>query len=172
MKTPIYIITVFFLITATPADAQFKKAEIKIYGLTCSLCSRSVEMALQKLDFVENIETDLETTLTNVSFKKDVLIAPEELSRAVEKAGFSVGYIKITYNFSNAFTTCGEGDREMFTVINSDQDMAAGEYVFLMVEKDLMSPKMYKEYKENLPKPCSTSKRHYYVALADQLILN
>lgn len=160
-----------FLVAITTTQAQFQKAEIKIYGLTCSLCSRSVEMALKKVDFIESIDTDLETTLSTITFKDGATVYPEELAKAVDKSGFSVGYIIMTYTFDKEVSGCYMGRDEAISFIDNPS-LAAGTYDLIMVEKDMMANKMFKEYKGQLKDNCNSNKRIYYVALADKLMLN
>lgn len=168
------LILVFYVMifSALAANAQIKEAEMKIYGLTCSLCTRSVEKALEKISYISSIDTDLEHTTTTLVFKEAINIYPEEIADAVEKAGFSVGFIRITYNFTTSFSECYEGEDIALTFLDGSL-IDAGSHELLLVQKDLMSNKIFKEYKNSIPEACKTSKkRHYYVALADKLLLN
>jgi copper chaperone CopZ len=69
--------------------------EIGIDGLTCSMCSRSVEMAIKKLNFVESIEMDLERTHGIIKLKDSVNIDYQKIAQAVKDAGFSLRFLKI-----------------------------------------------------------------------------
>ena len=151
------------------ANGQIQSAEIKVYGLTCSLCTRSVEKSLEKLSFINEINADLETTAISLTFRDGIEVIPEEIGDAVKKAGFTTGYILLKYNFDKDFNGCYEGNKEAFTVVGDQKDIAAGVHQLLIVEKDMMSNKVFKDYKGKIPAPCKSSKRHYYVALADQL---
>jgi copper chaperone CopZ len=86
------------LASTAPLKAQFTKAEIEIAGLTCPSCSRSVEMALRELDFVADVEMNLEKAAATVLFNsKEVNM--QQVARQVEGAGFSVILAKVFYTF-------------------------------------------------------------------------
>ncbi len=81
-------------------SAQILSATIKVNGLTCSQCSRSVEMQLRKLDFVGSVDMDLQATEAKVYFKKNSNIDFYKLAKAVDNGGFSVGNLIATLDFS------------------------------------------------------------------------
>lgn len=89
------------ILSVSPAFAGLKWADIGINGLTCSLCSRSVEMSLRRLDFVEDVVMSLETTEGRIFFKSGVLIDPVQIARAVVRAGFSVRFLKLQIRFDD-----------------------------------------------------------------------
>ena len=51
--------------------SQFLSAEIGVDGLTCSQCQRSVEMGLRKLDFIDDVQVNLDHTDGKIIFKSD-----------------------------------------------------------------------------------------------------
>ncbi len=71
-------------------NGQIKSAVVSINGLTCSQCSKSVEMQLKKIAFIESINMDLKTTTASITFKKNNTIDMFKVAKAVENAGFSV----------------------------------------------------------------------------------
>ena len=83
------------LLTALPkpALAQFERAEIGVNGLTCSQCSRTVEMSLRKLDFVADVEMNLEHTEGKITFRKNSRPDMDRIAQAVIDAGFSLRYL-------------------------------------------------------------------------------
>jgi cation transport ATPase len=81
--------------------AGIKWADVGVNGLTCSMCSRSVEMSIRRLDFVEKVEMSLETTEGRIYFKNDTPINLAELAKAVVNAGFSIRFLKIEWDFSD-----------------------------------------------------------------------
>lgn len=92
------------LLTATAATSALggiKWAEIGVNGLTCSMCSRSVEMSVRRLDFVDRVEMSLETTEGRVYFKPGSLIDVNQLARAVVNAGFSVRFVRLEISFDD-----------------------------------------------------------------------
>ena len=93
---------VFFLIGSVfTSYAQFVSAEIGVDGLTCSACTKSVEMSLRKLDFVQDVQMNLENTNGKVTFKPGALIYIDKIAKAVDNAGFSVSYLHATFSFNS-----------------------------------------------------------------------
>ncbi|MFD0766691.1 heavy-metal-associated domain-containing protein [Mucilaginibacter lutimaris] len=101
MKTlKVYIL--LFIATVTVAKAQFTKAELQVSGLTCSLCARTTEKSLKALPFVSEIKPDLMRNIYVITFKSDVPVDFSQISKKVKDSGFSVSYLKTTFNFDNA----------------------------------------------------------------------
>ncbi|RQO31868.1 hypothetical protein DBR32_03425 [Taibaiella sp. KBW10] len=86
--------------------AQFQSVKIGVDGLTCSQCSRSVEMQLRKLDFVKDVKMDLSHTEGLLSLKPNKKVAFHQIAKAIENAGFSVRYIKTSFK-TDAISTKG-----------------------------------------------------------------
>ena len=75
--------------------AQYTSARIGVNGLTCSACTRSVEMSIRKLPFIENVEMNLENTDGILKFKKGQEVDIFKIAQAVVDAGFSVRFLPI-----------------------------------------------------------------------------
>ena len=73
--------------------AGIKWIDVGVNGLTCSLCTRSVEMSIRRLDFVDTVMMSLETTEGRIYVKPDVPVNVEQIAKAVVNAGFSVRFI-------------------------------------------------------------------------------
>ena len=76
------------------SHAQFTQLDLGINGLTCSQCSRSVDMQLRKLAFVQGVQMDLKHTQAIIQLKKEERVNIAAVAKAVEDAGFSVRYLK------------------------------------------------------------------------------
>ncbi|MEO1653577.1 MAG: heavy-metal-associated domain-containing protein [Bacteroidota bacterium] len=90
MKTLLSLIFLLF-IPFQESPPQIQKVNIQIHGLVCSLCTKSVEESVSKLDFVDQVQANLALTQAEVTFKSNAKISFYQLARAVERAGFSVG---------------------------------------------------------------------------------
>lgn len=88
-------------LTSSSAFANFIGAKIKVTGVTCSMCSNSVNKALSSLKFVEKIEVDLENAIFSITFKPNEKVAIDEIKAKVEGAGFSVGELIADFKFDN-----------------------------------------------------------------------
>jgi copper chaperone CopZ len=82
-------------------NAQFSKASLQASGLTCSMCSKAVKNAIETVPSVEKVMVDIKNQQYNITFKSDAVINFDELSKAVEDAGFSVAALKVTANVSD-----------------------------------------------------------------------
>lgn len=101
MTTRGFKIFVFCLLSISGGSrvaAQFRQASLGINGLTCSQCSRSVEIQLRKLSFVQDIRMDLEHTQGTIIFKENKPVHIKAIAKAVKDAGFSLRYLKADIN--------------------------------------------------------------------------
>lgn len=118
---------------------QFTHAEIKVYGLTCSQCSRSVDKALQRLDFVSNVQMDLQQPTAKVQFKKGVPVDFSAMAKAVRAAGFAVGNI-VAYGI---FLPDGQGffkeQGKLYYIENAAALMPEQSQALLIINKELMA---------------------------------
>src|ERR1700744_1730275 len=101
-------ITLLFCYCVFPASAQFQAVYIGVNGLTCSQCSRTVEMSIRKLDFVADVQMNLEHTEGKIILKKDKKADMDKVAQAVVNAGFSVRYLQADLAVDNSITTTGQ----------------------------------------------------------------
>jgi copper chaperone CopZ len=94
-------ITLLFILAVFPLSAQFISATVRIDGLTCSMCSNSVEKLIRKLDFVEDVKMDLNSNIAELSFKKGSKVEISKVASAVKDAGYSVGFLKASFYFDS-----------------------------------------------------------------------
>lgn len=81
------------LSSAHRAAAQFEQVYIGVNGLTCSQCTRTVEMSIRKLDFVADVDMNLQHTEGRIALKKNSKPDMDKIAQAVVNAGFSVRYL-------------------------------------------------------------------------------
>lgn len=158
-NTRLLLALVFFMIG--PVNAQFNKATIGIDGLTCSMCSNSVEKLLRQLDFVEHVTMDLNQTTAEVLFKPGKKVSIRELSQKVFDSGFSVRSLKTVFTFNEVECKEGnrfvfEGDEYIFLKAPSEKLNGAKEVTF--IGKKFMSPKEFNHWKNSLSKYKGTLK--------------
>lgn len=83
------------LIGTCSAKADLLSIKIGINGLTCSMCSRTVEKSLLQLPFIDRVEMNLATTEARVLVKENFVISIKEIARSVKDAGFSVRSVRM-----------------------------------------------------------------------------
>lgn len=97
----ILFISVLLLVCSNKTKAGIQWIEVGVNGLTCSLCTRSVEMSIRKLDFVDSVVMNLETTEGKIFLRPNVPFNLAQIAKAIVKAGFSVQYVNVRFAFNN-----------------------------------------------------------------------
>ena len=125
--------------------AQIQSAELGVNGLTCSQCSRSVEMKLNKLKFVQKVTMDLEHTNAKILFKKDQQVDLNAIAKAVRDAGFSVRILTISIDSKKVDLTkiCFLIHNDAFDIIGTNT-LKTGNVKFQLVGENFMSSKDWK----------------------------
>ena len=100
MKYKLFFILCSFVF-AVNANAQIKSAEVLASGLTCSMCSKAIFKALSKLDFVDTVKVNIETSVYQLKFKKESAITIEGIRDAVYDAGFAIAKLSITADWKD-----------------------------------------------------------------------
>lgn len=130
------------------AKAQFTKAEVQVSGLTCSMCSKATEKALRTLDFIGDIKPDLNRNLFILTFKANVPVSLDQISKKVQGAGFSVNNLKATFNFANAKLDNNlfsyQGDT--FLIVNGADKAPGGNADITVVDRGFAPAAVYKKY--------------------------
>ena len=76
-------------------------ASFKVTGLTCSMCSFSVQKGLEKVQSVKEVTPNLEETTFEVTFKDDIYIDFNQIENAVLDAGFFLDKESIKVDLKN-----------------------------------------------------------------------
>ena len=75
---------------------------LKVNGLTCSMCSFSIEKSVEKVYFVEDVEANIEDTTFKIIFKKNNYVDFFALQHAVEDAGFFIDKESVVIDTKNS----------------------------------------------------------------------
>lgn len=172
MKKTVLLLTVFLF--AVSLQAQFSKATLQATGLTCSMCSNAVNKALQKVSFVESVKSDIKNSSFDIVFKQNVEVSPDALKDAVEDAGFSVGSLKLTGNFTgvgienNKHIKIGN---QNFHFLNVSNQVLNGEKTITVMDKNFVTEKTFKKYSNSTRMSCQqtgkteSGERIYHVTI-------
>jgi copper chaperone CopZ len=131
------------------AQAQFSKVSLQASGLTCSMCSKAVKNALEKVSFVDAVKVDIKNQQYNLTFKQDQTIDFDLLGKAVEDAGFSVASLKVTAAVNalqvkkDDHVTIGG---HSFHFLNAASQPLHGDVTFSLVDRSFVSAKEFKKY--------------------------
>ena len=128
-------------------QAQVTKVSLQASGLTCSMCSNSINKALHKLEFVDKIDADIKTYTFEITFKPNSHVDFDMIKGKVEGAGFSVSGFLVTMNFDKVPAKENQpvimGDKTLLFV-NKNEQQLTGEIKFRLLDKGFVSPKEYK----------------------------
>jgi len=76
------------------AEENTKKAEIKVSGMTCAMCAKTIEKSLSNLDDVINAKVNLGNEMATVEYNPTLKLP--DLEKAVKDAGYDVINEKVT----------------------------------------------------------------------------
>ena len=97
IKTFLFVMVLTLL--SVNSYANFTSAKLKVTGITCSMCSNTVNKALSSLPFIDKIEVDIEKSVYEITFKPSVKVVIDDIKNKVEGAGFSVGELIADFDF-------------------------------------------------------------------------
>lgn len=164
MKKLIIIIACALLVNS--ASAQIEQVTLQASGLTCSMCSKAIFKALQKLPFADSLSSNIENSTYTLNFKSDAAVDFDAIQKAVENAGFSVSKMEVKANFSSVSV---HNDAHIVLsgkalhFLDVKQQTLTGEHTFQIVDKNFVSAKTFKKFaaatqmecvKTGIMKPC------------------
>jgi copper chaperone CopZ len=153
MKTFLFLIAATISITT---NAQVSKVSLQASGLTCSMCSNSINKALKTIDFVQNVNPNIKTSTFEITFKEGSSVDFDKLKKKVEDAGFTVASFIAFVNFNNTVLKDNEpvkiGDKT-FYILNAKEKSLNGAKQVRIVDKGFVSTKDFK--KNTLAAPTS-----------------
>jgi copper chaperone CopZ len=155
MKRLIIVLALAF--AGIALQAQFTKAFLQASGLTCSMCSKAVKVALEKVSFVQEVKVNIKSQEYAITFKENSDPDFDALKKAVEDAGFSVASLKITGNFSDVNVEKDKHlriDGKNFHFVSAGSKVLNGVQTFTIVDRDFISSKDYKKYSATTKMDC------------------
>ncbi len=161
----------FFILLLLPFAvlSQFRKVEFGVDGLTCSACSRAVELSIRKLSFVDSVIMNLEHTNGEIFFKKEEDVSIRKIADAITDAGFSVRYITVFFNFSNLSVSdnfCWNYKNQEYLFIKTGSRILNGEFQLKVIGRKYLTKTEMKKWSTTLKnaKGCN-QKNAYYISL-------
>jgi copper chaperone CopZ len=155
MKKLLIISTMIMLVVQS--NAQFTKATLQATGLTCAMCSNAINKALQKVDFIESVKSDIKNSAFAIVFKQNAEVNIDALKDAVEDAGFSVGSLKVTGNFNEVKVAPDQhvkiGNTD-FHFLEVAAQTLNGENTITIVDKNFLSAKQFKKISSSTKMAC------------------
>lgn len=163
----IFVVSVFTcLFEIQLGQAQILYAEIGVNGLTCSACSKSVEMSIRKLGFVSDVDMNLAATTAKVHFRKDAVPSLYALAQSVKDAGFSVRYCKVFLRNDSSVQAkeCFSLGTLHFQTEGSSSAPPGDTLCLQLLGKDFMPPSEWKKARQGLRQECTADQGSFYFA--------
>ena len=158
----------FFSFLAFTSRAQFQSIKLGVNGLTCSQCSRTVEMSIRKLPFVADVKMNLEHTEGEVVLKDGEHIDVQKIAKAVVNAGFSVRYMEGEYQFDHKAVKaneCTDINGSRFVFVKSPGQALNGKVKLTFLGSQYQAKKEYKKWQPLLTSNCTDGTTPYYVTI-------
>ena len=155
-KILLFIAIAFSMVT----NAQVTKVSLQASGLTCSMCSNSINKALKTLDFVLKVDADIKTYTFEILFKPNSNVDFDMIKKKVENAGFTVSGFVATILFNNVQVINSQPvtiDDKTFLFVNTNDQSLNGVKQVKILDKGFVSPK---ESKRNAF-PVSSPRTYY-----------
>lgn len=158
------------LITAFNVKAQFISAEIGVNGLTCSACSRNVEMQIRKLYFVKDVQMNLENTTGVIIFKDSAAPDMDQIAKAIVNAGFSVRYLTAVFRFAPDATQPSENycmtyHDAIYQFIKIGPYQLINPLTIKFIGREFLPKKEYLQWQDILKQACDTRGSYYFVTI-------
>ncbi len=162
-------VILLFLVLNQFGYSKIVSAEIGVNGLTCSMCSRSTELAIKKLDFVESVEMDLEKAHGIIKFKSDAVIDFKKIANAVKDAGFSVRFLKLNIDecpkLENNTITINQNTIQIYG--NAIGNINQKAVTLTLFGNDFMEKKQLKKWQVQYAISTSKNKTKDYLAIIE-----
>jgi len=145
------------LLYALSASAQVKTATLQASGLTCSMCSNAIYKALQKISFVQDVQSDIKNSSYNITFKEGSNVDIDALKKAVTGAGFSVAKLSVTAHFDNVKIENDahiQLDGKTFHFMDITPQTLNGDKTITVIDKNFVTSKAYKKYSQATKMKC------------------
>jgi copper chaperone CopZ len=137
--------------------AQIQSASLTASGLTCSMCSKSIFKALEKLASVQSVEVDIDQSVFQIQFKDKAHVQPDDIKKAVTDAGFAIASLHIKAHFpmlnlaKDAHNTYAGAT---YHLLNEAKQAPNGDVAFRIVDKGFVPDAAFKQYKKMTSMHC------------------
>lgn len=131
--------------------AQIQSATLTASGLTCSMCSKSIFKALEKLASVQSVEVDIDQSVFQIQFKDNAHVQPDDIKKAVTEAGFAIASLHIVARFpmlNLAKDAHNIYAAATYHLLNEGNQAPNGEVTFRIVDKGFVPDAAFKQYKK------------------------
>lgn len=139
-----------FIFLSIVCSAQIQKANLGVNGFTCSLCARTVQKSLEKLDFVKDVNSDLNNNTFDLTFASSKKVDIKRIGRQVMDAGYSVRFIKIQLPSDVQGKSEFDIDHTHFVVLQDLSTKGATDLWGKVIAPDLIERSEYGKWRKRL----------------------
>jgi len=155
------------LAVCASAFSQIDTVRIRVIGLTCSSCSKSVEEKLIKVSFVKSVQMNLNRNEATVLIDFSMPVNWNILVKAVYDAGFSVGTCIVPGCKAEGYKMNNKPCEENYFYVGDITMAEIAKPYYTLVGKYFMDKKLYKEWQQKIlmqgnPDPTSVPYYYYY----------
>jgi copper chaperone CopZ len=154
------IFLIAFVFVTTSISAQINKVTLQASGLTCSMCSNSINKSLKTLDFVESVDANIKTSSFTLTIKQNGNTNLDAIKAKVEDAGFFVAKMIASVSFSNTTAKNDEHIKignEVYHFLNIAPQQLNGEQQIKILDKGFVTAKEYKRNSKLTTMNCYTT---------------
>jgi copper chaperone CopZ len=159
MKIQRIVMLVALLTAVVITRAQVTHVSFQASGLTCAMCNNAINKAVQKLDFVEKIKSDIKNASFDVTLKDGRQADPDAIKKAVEDAGFSVAKMILTVKFDHVTVPADKHvivNGQAYYFLTTPAGELNGEVALQLMDKNFISTKQFKKVSAS-EMPCMQS---------------
>ena len=142
-----FLLAVAILVSVN-SFAQVTNVSLQASGLTCSMCSNSINKALRSIDYVADVKADIKNSIFLISFKPNSKVDFDLLKKKVEDAGFHVAKLNVNVRFNNqqvASDSHVKVDGMIFHFLRVKDQTLQGEKTIQVLDKGFLSSKEFKK---------------------------
>ncbi len=154
MKKLLIIIAALITINIS---AQVKEVTLQASGLTCSMCSKAIYKALEKMAIANHISSNIAESTYTLSFNGSESVDFDAIRKVVENAGFFVVKMEVKANFDNVKV---QNDTHIklngvaLHFLSVKEQTLSGDQTFQIVDKKFVQDKVYKKYASTTQMEC------------------
>jgi copper chaperone CopZ len=145
MKKIIFMVVCF---VSMQVQAQVTRATLVASGLTCSMCSNSINKSLKTVDYIDKVTANIRNSSFDIVFKPGAAVNFDELKKKVEDAGFFVARLSVTLAFDHLAVQNDEHVRVngmWLHFVNVKPQELNGEKEVQILDKGFVSAKQFKK---------------------------
>ncbi len=142
------IFTLIAILFSIATHAQVVSVNMQASGLTCSMCSNSINKALKTIVYVEKVTANIKNSSFEISFKPNAKVDFDEIKKKVEGAGFFVAKLTATIHFDNLAVkndTHVNVNGLQFHFLNIKDQTLNGDKAIQVLDKGYVSAKQFKK---------------------------